>query len=572
MKNRLCILICEHHRHEAERVLETEAWNDVRIISFPAKCGQPTTSIRFLDSALNLCEKDDDIFVISGSCISDSEQKSIVCPDHLNIKQIQFSKHQQCFSMFIGHEIVDDLAGKGFYLVTPGWLATWKQKVENWGFNSNKKTAELSNFFHDSAKEIFLFDTGVDKNSKELLKNFADFVDRPFDSLYVGLDFFRLYLNKIVLEWRIKIIENNNAVSVKAAVKKVSDYSMVVELLSRMTKISDEQDVIYGIRDLISMLFAPGKIRYGAFMDNMLSRIYSNETQWFPALPDIDLNNNNWVEFTGDFSRLESGRGFKIRISYSGETLSILEADEVAFPEYIEQYLSLALSIANVCGLAISNARSFNQIKSDKDKINTLLKEKELLLTEVHHRIKNNMNTIKGLLFLQGETLNDKSALAAIKDAENRVGSMMILYDKLYRSEGFKEISIKEYLPGLLDEIIDNFPEKEKIKFEKNIEDFILKANTLFTLGIILNELITNIMKYAFQGMNNGVVIVSASQYDKHVKIEIQDNGVGIPESVSFENSTGFGMQLISMLTEQIGGTINIERGDGTKFVLEFNV
>ncbi|PKL15803.1 MAG: hypothetical protein CVV49_19550 [Spirochaetae bacterium HGW-Spirochaetae-5] len=347
---------------------------------------------------------------------------------------------------------------------------------------------------------------------------------------------------------------------------------MVVELLSRMTKISSERDVIYGIRDLFSMLFAPGNLRCAVFRDNTFSEIYSDETGWSPVLPEKNNNNNSWIEFTGDFSRIESGHGFKIRISYSGETLIILEADEVGFPEHIEQYLSLALSIANVCGLAISNARSFNQIQSDKDKINSLLTEKKLLLKEVHHRIKNNMATIKGLLFLQADTLGDSSAAAALQDAESRVGSMMVLYNKLYRSESFEEISIKEYLPNLLDEILDNFPDKNRVKIEKNIDDFILKSDTLFTLGIILNELITNTMKYAFSGMNNGIIIVSASLLDKHVKIEIHDNGVGIPETVSFENSTGFGMQLIGLLTEQIGGTIKIVRGDGTRFVLEFKI
>jgi len=571
MKSKLCILVCRHYRCEADKILKSEDWDDVRIITFPAKCGQPDTSIKHLDKALNLCDKDDEVFVISGSCISDSKKNSAECPDHLNIKQIRFSEKQQCFSLFTGHEIVDDLTGKGFYLVTPGWLSTWKNKVESWGFNSLEKTTELTGFFYESAKGIFLLDTGVDGKSNELLQSFADFVDRPFDSLFVGLDFFRLYLQKIVLEWRIKIIENNHAPSIKAAQKKVADYSMVVELLSKMTKISDEQDVIYGIRDLFSMLFAPGKIRYASFRDNNLIQIYSDETQWSPVTPGKALN-NSWVEFTGDFARIESGRGFKIRISYSGETLSVLEADDVAFPEYIEQYLSLALSIVNVCGLAISNARSFNQIKSDKDKINSLLTEKKLLLKEVHHRIKNNMNTIKGLLFLQSDVLTDPTAIAALQDAESRVGSMMVLYDKLYCSEGFEGISIKEYLPVLVDEIIENFNNKDKVKIEKNIEDFILKADILFTLGIILNELLTNIMKYAFPGMNNGIVIVSASKNDRRVKIEIQDNGAGIPESISFENSTGFGMQLVSMLTEQIGGTINIERGGGTKFILEFEV
>jgi len=207
-----------------------------------------------------------------------------------------------------------------------------------------------------------------------------------------------------------------------------------------------------------------------------------------------------------------------------------------------------------------------------EDKIKHLLAEKEIILKEVHHRIKNNMNTIKGLLFLQAESLKDKTAVSALNDAQSRVESMMVLYDKLYLSEGFGKLSIKEYLPVLLDEIIENFPNKEIVEIEKNIEDFTLDANTIFSLGIIVNELITNIMKYAFIGKTSGVVIISAFIKGNIVTLIIQDDGIGMPESISFENSTGFGMQLVSMLIQQIGGNICIERNHGTKFMLEFSV
>lgn len=207
-----------------------------------------------------------------------------------------------------------------------------------------------------------------------------------------------------------------------------------------------------------------------------------------------------------------------------------------------------------------------------EEKIKSLLAEKELILKEVHHRIKNNMNTIKSLLFLQADTLKDPSGVAALQDAESRVESMMILYDKLYKSSDFKELSIKEYLSELVDEIIGNFPNKGIVKFEKEIDDFIIKTDILFPLGILVNELLTNIMKYAFSERDSGLIAFSVSIEDTHVKLIIKDNGIGIPESIDFNKNSGFGMQLVAMLTEQIGGIIRIERGEGSKFVLEFDV
>ncbi|PKL16077.1 MAG: hypothetical protein CVV49_18075 [Spirochaetae bacterium HGW-Spirochaetae-5] len=145
-----------------------------------------------------------------------------------------------------------------------------------------------------------------------------------------------------------------------------------------------------------------------------------------------------------------------------------------------------------------------------EERIKGLLLEKDILLKEVHHRIKNNMNTINGLLSLQAESLTDPAAVDALKDAESRVQSMMVLYDKLYRSDNFNEVSISEYLPGLIAEITENFPNKKSVQIESSIDDFILGVQTLLPIGIIVNELITNTMKYAFAGRDGGSIKISA--------------------------------------------------------------
>ncbi len=210
--------------------------------------------------------------------------------------------------------------------------------------------------------------------------------------------------------------------------------------------------------------------------------------------------------------------------------------------------------------------------KKAEEKIKILLMEKELILQEVHHRIKNNMNTIKGLLYLQAIEIKDAAASEALHDAENRVQSMMILYDKLYSSHDYQVMSINSYLGPLVDEILVNFSNYSIVKVEKDIANFTLDANIVFPLGIIVNELLTNIMKYAFTGRESGVITVSAEKNGSQVVISLGDNGNGIPESINFESSTGFGLNLVGMLASQIGGSIKIERGDGTKFVLEFTV
>jgi len=210
--------------------------------------------------------------------------------------------------------------------------------------------------------------------------------------------------------------------------------------------------------------------------------------------------------------------------------------------------------------------------KSAEEKINNLLREKELLIKEVHHRIKNNMNSINGLFTLQAATLKDNAVVTALEDAANRVRSMMVLYDKLYQSSETKEISVKNYIPSLVDEIITNFPNCMLVNVDKEIGDFVLDLKKLQPLGIIINELLTNIMKYAFTGRVDGTISVSAELKDTYALIVISDNGNGLPLSVDFENPEGFGLKLVKLLAEQMDGSIRVERGEGTKFLLEFSI
>jgi len=218
---------------------------------------------------------------------------------------------------------------------------------------------------------------------------------------------------------------------------------------------------------------------------------------------------------------------------------------------------------------AISVIQDITERRRAEERIRGLLAEKELILKEVHHRIKNNMSTICSLLSLQAGSLSDPVSISALRDAENRVQSMQVLYDKLYKSNSFSELSASEYFPPLIDEIVANFPNADAVTIEKEIGDFPMQVSLLQPLGIIINELLTNIMKYAFEGQGDHRVKVSVSRSDQRISIVIADNGKGMPEAVDFKHSAGFGLVLVGALTEQLRGTIKIEREAGTRIVLE---
>jgi len=208
--------------------------------------------------------------------------------------------------------------------------------------------------------------------------------------------------------------------------------------------------------------------------------------------------------------------------------------------------------------------------KTAEEKVRTLLAEKELLLGEVHHRLKNNMSVIADILELQGEECGNETVKKLLADAASRINSMLVLYATLYQGSDFETVSLSDYLPDLVDRVIADFSVTTRVLVEKRFEDIRLDADRIQPLGIIINEILSNIMKYAFEGRAEGKISISARREDGQVVLEILDDGVSGPGSFDFANHSTFGMRLIGLLTAQLRGSIRVERAKGTKVVLGF--
>jgi PAS domain S-box-containing protein len=216
-------------------------------------------------------------------------------------------------------------------------------------------------------------------------------------------------------------------------------------------------------------------------------------------------------------------------------------------------------------------SRDITERKLGEERIKSLLEEKELILKEVHHRIKNNMSVIQGLLSLQASSVVEPGAVKALNDAESRIESMVVLYEQLYQGSEFSDVPANVYLDSLIDRMLANSANCDSISVRKDIGEFSLDIKKTQTLGIIINELVSNILKYAFEGCREGEIELTGRCDGSHITIAVRDDGVGMPEHVSFRNSTGFGLMLVNALTDQLKGSIRIERGKGTRIVLEFD-
>ena len=213
--------------------------------------------------------------------------------------------------------------------------------------------------------------------------------------------------------------------------------------------------------------------------------------------------------------------------------------------------------------------RDISERERSEAEIQRLLGEKELLLQEVHHRIKNNMSTISSLLQLQAFSLGEGSASDSLQQARSRIESMMALYERLYRSGNYRQVNLRAYFSTLLDEIMRSWRlPGQQVSLNWEIEEIEADTRLTIPLAIILNEWITNAFKYAFPAGRPGVIEINIRQADASLIISVSDNGVGIPEQVDNYQGGSFGMRLVSLLCSQLQGNLDLTRNNGTTFNL----
>jgi PAS domain S-box-containing protein len=205
-----------------------------------------------------------------------------------------------------------------------------------------------------------------------------------------------------------------------------------------------------------------------------------------------------------------------------------------------------------------------------EEMIQSLLGEKELILKEVHHRVKNNLGTVVGLLSVQAGERCDPVSADILMETAGRVESMALLYEKLFESKNVRALSLREYLTSLVGEIVSIFPDRSKVATEIDIPEIVLEAKTLSPLGIIVNELVTNAMKYAFEGRPGGKISLRARKSGDRISLLFRDDGIGLPEGGESAAPKGFGLELVEMMARQLDGSLKVESGGGTAYTLEF--
>ncbi|WP_410004380.1 tetratricopeptide repeat protein [Aequorivita nionensis] len=196
-------------------------------------------------------------------------------------------------------------------------------------------------------------------------------------------------------------------------------------------------------------------------------------------------------------------------------------------------------------------------------------RQNELLLKEIHHRVKNNLEMVKSLIALQSAKLEDGASKEAMLASQNRVQSMGIIHQKLYQGENLGSIEMKDYFINLGEGVLDTFNAEEKVKIECAMDDLNLDVDTAVPIGLIVNELLTNALKYAFPEGTKGQIKISLVKENNDLLLKVTDNGIGKTQG-SKPKGTGFGTQLIQLLTQQLNGTISEDHKNGTAVFFNF--
>jgi two-component sensor histidine kinase len=206
------------------------------------------------------------------------------------------------------------------------------------------------------------------------------------------------------------------------------------------------------------------------------------------------------------------------------------------------------------------------------DQLATKNAENELLLKEIHHRVKNNLQTISSLLNLQSASIKDPNALEAVQESQSRVRSMALIHQKLYQGENLAAVNMKEYFEAMGQSMLHSFGETGKrITLEVPMNDLELDVDTAIPLGLIANELVTNSLKYAFPDGQKGQIEISlTAEPNQQFCLRIADNGVGQTESPVVQG-TGFGTRLVKLLAIQLNGNVETNTAKGLATLVRFS-
>ena len=576
MNGQLCIFCCHNFVREVGAAVTAEAWNDVTVAAFPARCGRPPVDWGELRRLLSAdCTQ---LLILGRACIQSLGAAPVDFPP------VRVVPVGECFHLVAGNSLVAEAISSGAYLITPEWLANWPGKVQEMGFAADS----AGEFFRDFAKELLLFDTGIDPESPKQLAAMSQAVGLPARRIVVGLDHTRLLLARLVLEWRQVQSEQREL----RHAGELADRVAAMDFLSRLSKSRHEDEVIAAIRGLFQMLFAPGALHY--------LRIERDMSHAVGAIPEDALFTLR--NMASAYALAPDQQGFLLTLASGTAPVGRIAVLNLAFPQQAERYLNLALAITGVCALAIENARNRKKLL-EAEKMASL----GMLVAGVAHEINTPVGvglTAASALQTQTRQLADRFAARSMTQSDlngflqqaaeesalirrnlERIGHLIDVF-KQVAVDGKKldkhMVNLRNCIEDVMASLGERLP-KERVTIQLDCDPALEIESLAGDWASIFINLIGNSLKHGFAVKERGRIVLHLKADGPRLIVDYRDDGAGMtPETLArvfdpfyttdLQQGMGLGMHLVyNLITHRMGGQIQCESvpGEGVHFRIE---
>lgn len=335
--DKLNFFVCENFAPEFQKIIQDEGFSFIKIKSYKSLCLDKSKKILAKELIENSLEKGEGGIVVCGkNCeFSNLVQKN---------SSFEVFYTDYCLESLANKKIIDYISSKGGYIVTLGWLNNWKQNIENLGFDQQG----ARNFYKDFSKELVFFDSGIDKDYEQKLKDLSEYLDLPYFSIDVDLEPLRILIKTTVNQWKLNQTSIQDKKQIAELQEQCAQYFTIFDLLGKITNITNKRDAIEKIKEIFIMVLGAQNFHFF----NTESDIFDTEAQ---LKAFFENKNENFL-----FQK-EQGT-FYIKIQNNNKVFGMIKAGDFQFPQYIDRYLNFAIDISSVCALVLSNIEQYEKI------------------------------------------------------------------------------------------------------------------------------------------------------------------------------------------------------------------
>ncbi len=575
MNGRCGLLVCENIVKEVRKVVEEAGYSDVVVEPYSSlshRCrNQRVEKEDIAPYTTRFSTGFERVYLITCGCRpSLSGDEPATYPFEL------LSGNVSGAGLFLPADMIDMYIRTGAYLVLPCYARRWRSYLSCQGFN--RETAR--DFFSGAIKKIVLIDTGVHTGADSDVREFAEYLRLPYEILPAGVSSLALHISELLLQWRLEKEKGRCMKILAESSRKLADYSMSFELIDRFSVIMPEEKVIENIFDLFSTLFSPGLSSYAVFDQGLLLKTITRPEPGIPS-GSFPVEADN---YTADYELLDTKKGFMLPFRYNNQVYGVLRMEDLAFPEYLESYIEVAVIISHICALAIFNARTFRNLEetveereeeiarrlSAENSAREANKKLNLLNSITRHDILNQLMVLLGYIEMSLEDISDPGQLEILKKEK---AAAQTIQRQITFTRDYQDIGVKAPVWVSVGAIISNVREAfsfGQVTLEDDTGDLMVFADPLFEK--VIYTLIDNSLRY---GKKLTQIRFSCGTSSDGITLVCADDGVGVAADVKqkifnrgYYQHTGFGLYLSREILAITGFSIEEtgEPGTGARF------